>query len=88
MAALPSSALAAQPQSAPADQLLAEAAAPRERVIDDHMFTVDRDRRPTAAFRLQLFTAPGTWPVAVVIQRHGEGASVFNAVERYAEAVW
>ena len=67
--------------------LLAEVAAPRERVIDDHMFTVGRNHQPAAAFRLQLFTAPGTRPVAVVIQRHGEGASMFNAAERYAEAV-
>jgi hypothetical protein len=52
------------------------------------MLTVGRDHRPAAAFRLQLFTAPGTRPVAVVIQRHGEGASMFNAAERYAEAVW
>jgi hypothetical protein len=44
---------------------LAEAAAPRERVIDDHMFTVDRAGRTRATFRLQLFTAPGTRPVAV-----------------------
>jgi hypothetical protein len=79
---------AADPRARAIPALLAEAAAPRERVIDDHMFTADRDYRPTAAFRLQLFTAPGTRPVAVVIQRHGEGASVFNAAERYAEAVW
>jgi hypothetical protein len=79
---------AADPRTRAIRALLAEAAAPRERVIDDHMFTVDRDHRPSAAFRLQLFTAPGTRPVAVVIQRHGEGASVFNAAERYAEAVW
>ena len=39
-------------------------------------------------FRLQLFTAPGTRPLAVVIQRHGGGPSVFKAAERYAEAVW
>lgn len=67
---------------------LAEAAAPRERVLDDHMFAVGDGGWPTATFRLQLFTAPGTRPVAVVIQRHGEGPSVFNAAERYAEAVW
>jgi hypothetical protein len=41
-----------------------------------------------ASFRLQLFTAPEARPVAVVIQRTDEGASLINAGERYAEAVW
>lgn len=67
---------------------LAEAAAPRERVLDDHMFAVDMGGWPMATFRLQLFSAPGSRPVAVVVQTSGEGASVFNAGERYAQAVW
>ena len=68
--------------------LLAEAAAPRQRVIDDHMFAVARRGLHPATFRLQLFTAPGARPVAVVIQRAGEGAGLINEGERYAEAVW
>lgn len=68
--------------------LLAEVAAPRVRVVDDHMFAVDRRGRHPATFRLQLFTAPRARPVAVVIQRAGEGAGLINEGERYAEAVW
>ncbi len=68
--------------------LLAEAAARRERVADDHMFAVDRGRRHPATFRLQLFTAPGARPVAVVIQQApGEGAGLVNEGERYAGAL-
>jgi hypothetical protein len=67
---------------------LAEAAAPREWVLDEHMFAVGEGGWRSATFRLQLFNATGTRPVAVVIQRYGEGPSVFNAAERYAEAVW
>jgi hypothetical protein len=68
--------------------LLAEAAARRKRVADDHMFAVDRGRRHPATFRLQLFTAPGARPVAVVIQQAGEGSGLVNEGARYAEAVW
>lgn len=68
--------------------LLAEAAAPREREVDDHMFAVDRGGPHPATFRLQLFTAPQARPVAVVIQRAGEGAGLINEGERYAESVW
>ena len=67
--------------------LLAEAAARRERVVDDYMFAVGRGRRHPARFRLQLFTAPGGRPVAVLIQQAGEGAGLVNEGERYAEAV-
>jgi hypothetical protein len=68
--------------------LLAATAAPRERVLDEHMYTVGRGQhRHPATFRLQLFTAPGARPVAVVVQDHREGALVHER-ERYAEAVW
>jgi hypothetical protein len=62
--------------------------APWQRVVDDHMFAAGEGALRSATFRLQLYTAPGTRPVAVVVQSHGEGPSVFNAAERYAEAVW
>jgi hypothetical protein len=68
--------------------LLAEATARRERTIDDHMYAVARRGPHPATFRLQLFTAPRARPVAVVIQKAGEGAGLINEGERYAEAVW
>lgn len=69
--------------------LLAVAAAPRERVLDEHMYTVDRGQhRKPATFRLQLFTAPGARPVAIVIQHLREDGALINERERYAEAVW
>jgi hypothetical protein len=52
------------------------------------MFAVARRGPHPATFRLQLFTAPRTRPVAVVIQRAGEGAGLINEGERYAEAAW
>lgn len=40
-------------------------------------------------FRLQLFTAEGTRPVAVATQVSGaEGVSLMNGVEKFAGAVW
>ena len=69
--------------------LLAAVAAPRKRVADEHMFTVGRGlHRHPATFRLQLFTAPGVRPVAVVIQLLGEDGSLGNERELYAGAVW
>jgi len=71
--------------------LLAAAAAPRQRVIDDHMFTVAREdylHPATATFRLQLFTAPGARPVAVAIQHLSDDGALIHERERYAEAVW
>ncbi len=58
-------------------------AGPRTRSVDEHMFRVDR-----SSFRLQLFTAPGLRPVAVATQTVGEGASLMNRAERFAEAIW
>ena len=71
--------------------LLAAAAAPRQRVLDEHMFTAAREDHAhpaTATFRLQLFTAPGTRPVAVVVQHQRDDGALVNERERYAEAVW
>jgi hypothetical protein len=71
--------------------LLAAAAAPRQRVLDEHMFTTAREDHAvpaTATFRLQLFTAPGTRPVAVVIQHQRDDGALVNERERYAETVW
>jgi hypothetical protein len=70
-------------------QLLAEHAAVRRRVVDDHVFTVTYEGGSRmGTFRLQLFTAPGARPVAVATQTSGEGGSLVNQAERYAAAVW
>ena len=66
---------------------MATAASPRTRVVDEHMFTVARALGPTT-FRLQLFTATGLRPVAVVTQPEREGLSLVNGAERYAAAGW
>lgn len=77
--------------SARAPKVLAYAA-PRERVVDEHMFAVDDGVGRRGTFRLQLFTAAGARPVAIVTQQFdsgpGEGASLTNAAEHYAAAVW
>jgi hypothetical protein len=54
-------------------ELLASHAGARQRVADDYMFTVTRDGYRVGTFRLQLFTAPGTRPVAVATQTAGRG---------------
>ncbi|MEU4814898.1 hypothetical protein AB0G03_04520 [Micromonospora aurantiaca] len=68
---------------------ITEHAAPRRRLVDEHMACL---RHPSghrrATFRLQLFAADGQRPVAVVTQRLGEGASVINAAESCAAMVW
>jgi len=68
--------------------VLAQHAAPRTRTVDEHMFTVERRGFAAATFRLQLFTASGLRPVVVVTQTDREGASLVNAAESYAAAVW
>ena len=69
--------------------LLAVHAAARERTADDHMFTVSRGGERASTFRLQLFTGPGTRPVAVVTQLAGtEGGSLTNLARRCAAEVW
>jgi hypothetical protein len=73
---------------APVDALLRFQAAPRLRTTDDHMFAVPHPFGRPASFRLQLFTTPGFRPVAVATQTISEGASLVNAAERYAAAVW
>lgn len=61
--------------------------APRELTVDDHMFSAEAGSRTTC--RLQLFTADGVRPVAVVTQLAGqEGMGLMNAAERLAGAVW
>ncbi|MYZ41040.1 MULTISPECIES: hypothetical protein, partial [unclassified Streptomyces] len=77
------------PESAPpsgGQDELGALAAPRRLSVDDHMFTAPA---LPGTFRLQLFTAPGARPVAVVTQIAGaEGMSLMNGVERFAGAVW
>jgi hypothetical protein len=69
-------------------KLLAEHAAARRRVADDHMFTVAHpDGTRIGTFRLQLYAAPGARPVAVATQFVGEGAALMNKAEKYAAAV-
>ncbi|MFE6555655.1 hypothetical protein ACFVHS_45975 [Streptomyces sp. NPDC057746] len=62
--------------------------APRQRTVDDHMFRTPTATGHETTFRLQLFTEPGTRPVAVATQTTGEGVSLVNAAERFAAAVW
>ena len=61
---------------------------PRVRVVDDHMFAVGRRAWYPATFRLQLYTAPGARPVAVVVQSTGEGMGLPNGRERYLSEIW
>jgi hypothetical protein len=69
--------------------LLAVYAAARERTADEHMFTKSGwSGHRMGTFRLQLFTAPGTHPVAVATQLQGEGGSLANWAEEYAAEVW
>lgn len=64
-------------------------AGPREPLVDDTMFHPGPDLGHwSVSFRLQLFTAPGLRPVAVVTQAVEDGPSLTNAAERYAAAVW
>lgn len=71
----------------PVRELLAASAAPRQRAVDEHMFTVTWSGL-TATFRLQLFTAAGVRPVAIATQTRGEGMSLTNNAEIYAAEVW
>lgn len=63
-------------------------AAPRQRMVDDHMFRARTATGHESTFRLQLFTAPGTRTVAVATQTAGEGMFLANGAERFAAAVW
>jgi hypothetical protein len=70
-------------------ELLALQAATRQRTSDDHMFTATWNGTRTGTFRLQLFTAPGTRPVAIATQYlPGEGALLGIWTEEYASEVW
>lgn len=65
--------------------LLAAEATPRRRVLDEHMYTAARGDHlhpATATFRLQLFTAPGTRPVAIVIQHQRDDGALANSTPR------
>ncbi|MFD0686023.1 hypothetical protein [Actinomadura fibrosa] len=72
----------------PVEALLRDHAAARERVVDDHMFSVATGFALPATFRLQVFTAPDALPVMVAIQATGEGPSLTNAAEKYFTAAW
>ena len=69
--------------------LLAVHAAARKRTADDHMFTVSRGGERAARSGFELFTGPGTRPVAVATQLAGpEGGSLTNLARRCAAEVW
>jgi hypothetical protein len=69
--------------------LLAAHAAARERTADEHMFTVSSwNGARMGTFRLQLFTAPGTRPVAVATQGPAEGGRLADWAGDYAAEVW
>jgi hypothetical protein len=67
---------------------LLEHAAPRVRVVDEHMVVLPSRADVPPTCRVQVFTAPGTRPVIVATQTVDEGQSLTNAVERYAAAMW
>jgi hypothetical protein len=68
------------------DALIREQSGPRERVVDEHNFTVPGPA--TGTFRVQIFTGARLRPVAVVTQTGTEGPSLINDGEAYASAVW
>jgi hypothetical protein len=69
--------------------LLAAHAAARQQTADDHMFTFTINGTRVGTFRLQLFTAPATRPVAVAVQYFpGEGDPLGTWAEEYASEVW
>lgn len=69
--------------------LLAAHAAAREQTADEHMFTVSSwNGARMGTFRLQLFTPPGTRPVAVAPQGPAEGGRLADWAEDYAAEVW
>jgi|SRR5579884_1517290 len=69
------------------DALIREQSGPRERVVDEHNFTVP-GHPATGTFRVQIFTGARLRPVAVATQIAGEGPSLINDGEAYASAVW
>lgn len=69
--------------------MLAAHAAARERTAGEHMFTVSSwNGARMGTFRLQLFTALGTRPVAVATQGPAEGGRLADWAEDYAAEVW
>ncbi|MFI0742487.1 hypothetical protein ACH4PU_31085 [Streptomyces sp. NPDC021100] len=75
------------PRDADATAVVNAHAAPRVRIVDEHMFH-GTEHGPDGTFRLQLFTAPGARPVAVAVQVPTEGPSLVNLAEIYAAAAW
>lgn len=72
----------------PVRELLARCAATRQRVTDNHMFTVTREGDRVGTFRLQLFTALSIRPVAIATWTLGDGAPPTSHAEKYAAEVW
>ncbi|MFE0461234.1 hypothetical protein ACFW1A_18505 [Kitasatospora sp. NPDC058965] len=75
-------------QAVPGPTPLQQFAAPRQRVVDEHMFRLPPGAGWSATFRVQVFTAAGQRPVVVATQTPEEGASLTNAVEACVAAVW
>jgi len=70
-------------------ELLAKHAAARQQKADHHMYTFTINGTRVGTFRLQMFTAPGTRPVAVATQYFpGEGDPLGTWAEEYASEVW
>jgi hypothetical protein len=69
------------------DALISEQSGPRERVVDEHNFTVP-GHPATGTFRVQIFTGVRLRPVAVVTQTSAEGPSLTGCDEAYPSAVW
>lgn len=69
------------------DALISEQSGPRERVVDEHNFTVP-GHPATGTFRVQIFTGIRLRPAAVATQTGEEGPSLINNGEAYACAVW
>lgn len=86
----PPASSADQPRRTRRQALLYDQAGVRERTVDNHRFVVPAGRgRQQATFRLQLFTAIGLRPIAVITQVvPAEGAGPVNHAQRYAETIW
>ncbi|MGC4939265.1 hypothetical protein [Kribbella sp. DT2] len=59
----------------------------RERIVDDHGYTVPTPSGGRVTFRLQLFTGPNLLPVGIATQATGDAGSVVNMAEFAAEHV-
>lgn len=63
-------------------------AAPRRRVVDEHMFSVHHGGQLPATMRLQVFTAPGARPIVIATQAYNEGPSLVNRADTYVSEAW